>query len=118
MRLNRFDSRFLKFITFCLIFFFITCREKDIGDWKAKVAAEFVMKRCPGTKIAYHTDPIQDFDMAFYEQFQVIIAGLDNVEARRWINGMVHRMVTFDKVTDEPEVGCMLIDGGTEGFMG
>jgi len=82
------------------------------------VAAEFVMKRCPGTKIAYHTDPIQDFDMAFYEQFQVIIAGLDNVEARRWINGMVHRMVTFDKVTDEPEVGCMLIDGGTEGFMG
>lgn len=31
---------------------------------------------------------------------------------------MVHRMVTFDKETDEANVNCFLIDGGTEGFMG
>ena len=47
----------------------------------------------------------------------MIIAGLDNVEARRWINAMVHSMVTFDE-NDEPDVNCILIDGGTEGFQG
>jgi len=31
----------------------------------------------------------------------VIIAGLDNVEARRWINQMVHSIVEFDE-NDEP----------------
>lgn len=90
-------------------------REKDVKEFKAKVAAEFVMKRCPGVKIDYHTDPIQNFPQDFYEQFDVIIAGLDNVEARRWINAMVHQMVKFDD-DDQPEVACFLIDGGTEGF--
>lgn len=42
-------------------------REKDVGEFKAKVAAEFVMKRCPGTVIEHHTNPIQDFDKDFYE---------------------------------------------------
>lgn len=90
----------------------------DIGEWKAKVAAAFVEKRCPGVKIEYYTQPIQEFEQSFYEQFDVIIAGLDNVEARRWINSMVHQMVTFDSETGEAEVKCFLIDGGTEGFMG
>jgi ubiquitin-activating enzyme E1 C len=53
--------------------------------------------------------------MSFFSEFQVIIAGLDNVEARRWLNSTVHRMVPFDE-NDEPEVGTVLIDGGTEGF--
>lgn len=47
----------------------------------------------------------------------MIIAGLDNVEARRWINSMVHDMVAWDEM-ENPEVGCFLIDGGTEGFQG
>ena len=54
--------------------------------------------------------------MNFYSQFQVIIAGLDNVEARRWLNSTIHRMVPFNEMTNEPEVGTVLIDGGTEGF--
>ena len=34
--------------------------------------------------------------MEFYEQFHIIIAGLDNIEARRWLNSLVHSMVKFD----------------------
>ena len=44
-----------------------------------------------------HTCMIQDFDQSFYEQFHVIIAGLDNVDARRWLNALLHEMVEFDK---------------------
>lgn len=90
---------------------------KDVGRYKAEVAAEVVMKRCPGVKITWHTDYIQTFPKEFFEKFQVIIAGLDNVEARRWINSMVHTLVTWNK-DDEPEAQCFLIDGGTEGFSG
>jgi ubiquitin-activating enzyme E1 C len=83
------------------------------------VAAKFVMKRCPDVKITAHTSPIQDFDQSFYEQFHIIIAGLDNIEARRWLNSMVHSMVQFDE-NDKPlpETQRPLIDGGTEGFKG
>lgn len=47
----------------------------------------------------------------------VIICGLDNVEARRWINAMVHQLVEFDK-DGNSEVSTLLIDGGTEGLQG
>jgi ubiquitin-activating enzyme E1 C len=53
--------------------------------------------------------------MSFFSQFHVIIAGLDNVDARRWMNSTIHRMVPFNEM-NEPEVATVLIDGGTEGF--
>jgi ubiquitin-activating enzyme E1 C len=72
-------------------------RHHDVGNYKSKVAAQFVMRRCPDVKITPYTDRIQTFDMAFYKQFHVIIAGLDNIEARRWLNSMVHSMVEFEE---------------------
>lgn len=94
-------------------------RKKDVKDFKAKVAAEFVMKRVPGVSITYHTKMIQDFDAEFYRDFQVIICGLDNVEARSWINNTVHSLVKFDEEGKPlPETQIRLIDGGTEGFAG
>lgn len=77
------------------------------------------MKRCPSVQITPYTDMIQTFDRSFYKQFHVIIAGLDNIEARRWLNSMVHSMVEFDEdgnIVEGTQVS--LIDGGTEGFKG
>ena len=45
-------------------------------------------------------------------QFNLIICGLDSVEARRWINATLVNMVD----SDNPESLKPLIDGGTEGM--
>ncbi|CAD8191434.1 unnamed protein product [Paramecium pentaurelia] len=94
-------------------------RMKDVGKYKAEVAAEFIMKRIPSCKVIPYTKKIQEFPINFYQEFPVIIAGLDNIEARRWINRVVIQMVQRDendKVIDESR--HYLIDGGTEGLNG
>lgn len=48
-----------------------------------------------------------------------MIAGLDNIEARRWMNSMVHSLVEFDDAGHPvPGTQRAMIDGGTEGFKG
>ena len=44
-------------------------RKKDVNDYKAKVASEFVMNRVPGVTIKYHTKMIQEFPPEFYKDF-------------------------------------------------
>ena len=66
-------------------------RKADVGRPKATVAAEFVMKRVPGCKVEAHYCAIQDKDAEWYRQFQVIVMGLDSIEARRWLNAMACR---------------------------
>ena len=46
-------------------------------------------------------------------QFNLIICGLDSVEARRWINATLVNMVD----EENPESLKPLIDGGTEGVL-
>lgn len=58
-----------------------------------------------------HYGKIQDKDGAFYLQFNLIVCGLDSVEARRWINATLVNLVD----PDDPETVKPLIDGGTEG---
>ncbi|GAB1310804.1 NEDD8 activating enzyme [Madurella fahalii] len=89
-------------------------RQTDVGKFKAEVAAAFVEKRVKGVKITPHNCKIQDFDEDFYMQFQLVVCGLDSIEARRWINATLINMVD-EEVEDSYKP---LIDGGTEGFKG
>ncbi|KAK7054756.1 NEDD8 activating enzyme [Paramarasmius palmivorus] len=89
-------------------------RPKDVGKPKATVAAEFIMKRVPGVKVTPYYGKIQDKDDDYYLQFNLVICGLDSVEARRWINATLVNLVD----PENPESLKPLIDGGTEGFKG
>lgn len=96
-------------------------RPSDIGRPKAVAAAEFLQRRAsmnPTDKSTWTITPhycrIQEKDEAFYASFHLVICGLDSVEARRWINGMLVGLVD----PADPESIKPLIDGGTEGFKG
>ncbi|KAI1264281.1 hypothetical protein F5Y18DRAFT_391749 [Xylariaceae sp. FL1019] len=89
-------------------------RHHDVGKHKAEVAAAFVEQRVEGVKITPHNCRIQDFDEDFYMQFQIVVCGLDSIEARRWINATLVNMVDMDNQDSLKP----LIDGGTEGFKG
>lgn len=63
-------------------------------------------------KITPYCGKIQDKDEDYYQQFNIIVCGLDSVEARRWINATLVSMVDPDRAdTLKP-----LVDGGTEGI--
>lgn len=89
-------------------------READVGKSKALVAAEFIMKRVPGIKVTPHHSKIQDHPISFYMGFDIVIAGLDSISARRWINATLVSMVDMEN----PKSLKPLIDGGTEGESG
>lgn len=94
-------------------------RKKDIGQSKAKVASEFIANRVDGCIVTPHFCKIQDKDETFYRQFNIIISGLDNIEARRWLNSLLVNMIQFDSDGEiKVESIIPLIDGGTEGFNG
>ncbi|GAA5979518.1 hypothetical protein JCM11641_005420 [Rhodosporidiobolus odoratus] len=89
-------------------------RPKDVGKSKALCAAEFVMNRVPGCKVTPYHGKIQDKDDDYYMQFNIVICGLDSVDARRWMSATLVNLVD----PEVPESLKPLIDGGTEGFKG
>jgi len=94
-------------------------REKDIGHSKAEVAAKFINDRVPGANVIAHNCKIQDKDEDFYRSFHIVIAGLDSIEARRWLNATLMNLVKLDENgTIVPGTNIPMIDGGTEGFKG
>lgn len=94
-------------------------RPTDVGKPKATVAADFVNARVPGVKIVAHFANIVTFDREFYRQFNLVVAGLDSIEARRWLNAMLVDLVELDDDGNPRNESIIpLIDGGTEGFQG
>lgn len=54
--------------------------------------------------------------LEFYQDFNLIIAGLDSVKARRWINATLVSLVERDDDGNwDADTIIPLIDGGTEG---
>jgi ubiquitin-activating enzyme E1 C len=64
-------------------------RMSDVGKSKAQAAADFIMKRVPGCVVTPYQGKVQEKDEDFYRQFKLIISGLDNIEARRWLNSVI-----------------------------
>lgn len=88
-------------------------RKSDVGKSKADAIASFVSRRCPGVKITTHKKKVQELPFQLYTQFPVIVGGLDNVEARKYLNHIAHLL---NETSDETV--CQYIDGATEGFEG
>eukprot|EP00930_Biecheleria_cincta_P050021 TRINITY_DN35209_c0_g1_i1.p1 TRINITY_DN35209_c0_g1~~TRINITY_DN35209_c0_g1_i1.p1 ORF type:complete len:469 (+),score=75.41 TRINITY_DN35209_c0_g1_i1:50-1408(+) len=95
-------------------------RQADVGKYKSEVAAAFINRRLGhlGVKVTSHVGKIQDFDESFYRKFNLLIAGLDNIAARRWMNATLHDMVDRSSGEPDPSTIIPLLDGGTEGFKG
>ncbi|XP_042516137.1 NEDD8-activating enzyme E1 catalytic subunit [Macadamia integrifolia] len=94
-------------------------RLQDVGKPKAEVAAKRVMERVSGVNIVPHFGRIQDKDLAFYNEFNIIALGLDSIEARSYINDVACSFLEYDS-EDNPceETIKPMVDGGTEGFKG
>ncbi|KAI5962938.1 uba3 [Candida pseudojiufengensis] len=90
-------------------------RSEDIGKSKSEIAVKFIKNILDDDttlEIVPHFKKIQDMDLEFYKQFQLVISGLDSIEARRWINSILFNLAESENLI------IPLIDGGTEGFRG
>lgn len=83
-------------------------RQSHVGQSKAKVARDAVLRFRPHISITpYHAnvkDP--DFNVDFFKQFNVVLNGLDNLDARRHVNRLCLA------------AGVPLVESGTTGFLG
>uniref|UniRef100_A0A7S1FS63 NEDD8-activating enzyme E1 catalytic subunit n=1 Tax=Corethron hystrix TaxID=216773 RepID=A0A7S1FS63_9STRA len=94
-------------------------RPADVGAGKAETAAAFVRQRVPTCAVTAHRGRIQDKPREFYAQFDAVVSGLDNVEARRWLNATVVGLAEGDEDGDpDPATVVPIVDGGTEGLAG
>jgi len=94
-------------------------RTHDVGHSKAQVAATRIMQRIQAVTVTPHHAAIQDKPNDWYEQFHVIVLGLDSLEARRYMNAIACSFLRYNE-DGTPNLSTVkpLIDGGTEGFKG
>ncbi|KAJ4454668.1 putative NEDD8-activating enzyme E1 catalytic subunit [Paratrimastix pyriformis] len=90
--------------------------EADVGKPKSVVAAAFMNDRVEGCHITAHHCKIQDMPLDFYKSFDIVIAGLDSIDARRWLNGTLVNIARERIAAGENVIP--MIDGGSEGFAG
>ncbi len=68
-------------------------RESDVGSTKAEVAARSYESLCPGAMVKpISADIIHQVGLGLFAWSDLIIAGLDNREARLWINRAAWKM--------------------------
>eukprot|EP00897_Mesotaenium_endlicherianum_P009495 jgi/Mesen1/8574/ME000497S07985 len=83
-------------------------RKRHVGQSKAKVAREAVLKLRPDARIVAHHGNVKDalFSVEYIQRFSVVLNGLDNLEARRHVN----RLCLAG--------GVPLVESGTTGYLG
>ena len=81
-------------------------RQGDEGKYKAEVLAQAARKLNPDTTTNYYSVPVQKLGNAFLQNFDLVIAGLDNRQARIWLGASLRRL------------GKVWVDGAIEGLMG
>ena len=94
-------------------------RARDVGKPKADVAAARVAERVAGVTVTPHFARIEDKPNEWYEQFHIIVLGLDSLEARSYINAVACSFLEYDE-DGNPDQSTIkpMVDGGTEGFKG
>lgn len=94
-------------------------RAADVGKSKADVAAAFINSRVPGARVVPRRADITTLPLSFYSEFHLVVAGLDSIDARRWLNAM---LVDLTEVDEEGKVRhstlIPFVDGGSEGLLG
>ncbi|GFP85903.1 sumo-activating enzyme subunit 2 [Phtheirospermum japonicum] len=83
-------------------------RQSHVGQSKAKVARDAVLKFRPHISITPYHANVKDpnFNVDFFKNFNVVLNGLDNLDARRHVNRLCLA------------AGVPLIESGTTGFLG
>nr|XP_019701324.1 SUMO-activating enzyme subunit 2 isoform X2 [Elaeis guineensis] len=83
-------------------------RQSHVGQSKAKVARDAVLKFRPHISITPHHANVKDpeFNVDFFKDFNVVLNGLDNLDARRHVNRLCLA------------AGVPLVESGTTGFLG
>ncbi|DBA95757.1 hypothetical protein WJX77_000574 [Trebouxia sp. C0004] len=83
-------------------------RKHHVGESKAKVAAEAVKRFRPEAKIQADQGNVKEpkYDVDFFKSFDLVMNGLDNLEARRHVNRLCLAAETA------------LIESGTAGYLG
>ncbi|KAF5745742.1 SUMO-activating enzyme subunit 2-like isoform X1 [Tripterygium wilfordii] len=83
-------------------------RQSHVGQPKAKVARDAILKFRPHINITPYHANVKDpsFNVDFFKQFNVVLNGLDNLDARRHVNRLC-------LAADVP-----LVESGTTGFLG
>ncbi len=94
-------------------------RAKDVGRYKAEVAAERATEMNPDVKTkAFISNIIDDVGLGVFRRMDVVLGGLDNREARLainqacykvnrpWIDGAIEALNGFARVFIPPEGAC------------
>lgn len=83
-------------------------QKQHIQKPKAHVAKASASAFNPDVKIVAHHANVQgkEFDVAFYQSFDVVLSALDNLATRRYVNRMC------------VAAGVPLVESGTAGFLG
>jgi hypothetical protein len=77
-----------------------------VGKPKAVVAAQRVQERVAGVTVTAHFCRIEDMPLSFYEEFTVIVLGLDSLEARRYMNGVACSLLRKHTAASSSGSGC------------